>query len=193
MQPESPDSWPEAASSWALRLGASGDSKCESLISAPPSWDLGLMRSDHVILPEWWMNRPTSEPFWAWSSSVPSYPRASSPDLFLPLGEDGRKAGSLVQPRAGEDVSIRGRLAKASTPNSLCLPCLPASGWLRSPTPRGLPLSPWRSLGRSSRSDRGGHSPPLPCPQLFSEKTGPFPSAIQGLPPLWRILRSNFT
>lgn len=174
-----------------LHLGPSdweilGRTTCELFISVPPASDLGPIHGEFLTFSEWWMDKSVHNHFWAWSSTLV----LPLPSCSYHLEKMEGKQEALPSPgqagceKRGHSTGFHSQLSWPSIS-----PCFLLT---QSLTPRCLPLSSWRSLGRSVCGYKGGHSPPPPCPGLFSEKTGPFSSAIQGLPPLWRI-RSSFT
>lgn len=110
---------------------------------------------------------------------------ASSFDLFFPFEEDGRKAGSFAKPQARSDVSERSHAVQASLPN-LCLPCFLLT---QIPDPQVPPSVLLKGTREKVLQLQEAIHPYFPVPD-YSRRKWTFSSAIQGLPPLWRI-RSN--
>lgn len=116
-------------------------------------------------------------------------PSASSFDLFYPFEEDRRKAGSFAKPQARSDVSARSHAVQASLPKLCLLALQPCFLLTRIPHPQVPPSVLLQVTGEKVLHLQEAIHPYFPVPD-YPRRKWTFSSAIQALPPLWRI-RSN--
>lgn len=164
-----------------LHLGPSdwellGRTTCELLISVPPASDLGSIHGEFLTFSEWWMDKSVHNHFWAWSSTLV----LPLPSCSYHLEKMEGKQEALPSPGR---MWVKGATAQASTPNSFCLPYLPASCWLN-PWPPDASLCPpgghWGEVFAVTKEAIHRH---LPVPDYSRRRLGPFHLQSRGFHP----------